>query len=231
MLVDLMEVLSQEEGLQRIRLSSIEPTDVTDELIEAMSSFEKVCPHFHIPLQSGDNEVLERMNRRYRREFFLDLIQKIQAQVSDFVLTTDVMVGFPGETQKQFGQTVNALLKTEPYKLHIFPYSAREGTRASRFRDEVTSQEKKRRRNILLSLERQLRKKVQSRFLGKTLEVLMEENERLPGWAFGRARNYLRIRFPRANGSLSGSFSVQIERIEETDLIGTLMSNQNHMVG
>ncbi|MBI1978151.1 MAG: tRNA (N(6)-L-threonylcarbamoyladenosine(37)-C(2))-methylthiotransferase MtaB [Candidatus Omnitrophica bacterium] len=226
MLTDLIEVLSQEEGLQQIRLSSIEPTDVTDELIEAMTSFRKACPHLHIPLQSGDNGVLERMNRRYRREFFLDLIQKIRARVSNFVLTTDVMVGFPGETQEQFDQTVDVLLKTEPYKLHIFPYSAREGTRANRFQDEVMPQEKKRRRDILLSLECQLREKVQSKFLGKTLEVLIEENKSLSGWAFGRARNYLRIRFPHEGGSRSGFFEVQIEGIEETDLIGTLVSNQ-----
>ncbi len=221
MLVDLLEDLSKISDLKRIRLSSIEPMDVTDKLIEAMASMEKVCPHLHIPLQSGDDQVLERMNRRYRRHFYKELIQKIYEHVEDFVLTTDVMIGFPGETNSQFDQTVELLIETEPYKLHIFPYSPRERTRAAQFQDLVADSEVRRRKEVLLLLEEKLRKDVQRKFLGQTMDILVEESKTEAGWVSGRGPNYLKVRFPLENSVPGNIFKIQLERIEGKELIGS----------
>ncbi len=217
-------VFSLINGLRRIRLSSIEPTDVTDELIEIMAENNKVCSHLHIPLQSGDDQILERMNRRYRRSFFRDLIQKITLRVSDFVLTTDVMIGFPGESTEQFENTVGLLVETQPYKLHIFPYSRREGTRAARFSDLIHGTEMNRRRDILLSVEEKLRQNVQERYLGRNLNVLTEEGNCEEGWVTGRSANYLKVRFPgeRVAGM---NHQVEIVDLNGVDLIGRAVNN------
>ncbi len=221
MLCDLIEQLYLIPDLKRIRLSSIEPTDVTDELIELMSVNEKFCPHLHIPLQSGDDEILKRMNRRYRRYFFIDLTQRLSSKVPDFILTTDIMIGFPGETVSQFENSIETLIETEPYKLHIFPYSSREGTRAAQFLDLIPANEMNRRRNVLLMLEEKLRRKVQERFMGRKLNVLTEEGNGEEGWAVGRSANYLKVRFPAVR-TAGLNYRVLIKEINDTDLIGQI---------
>lgn len=221
MLCDVIERLSLINGLDRIRLSSIEPTDVTDELIDMMAQNDRVCPHLHVPLQSGDDQVLARMNRRYPRDFFRGLIQNLYSQVSDFVLTTDVMIGFPGESLEQFENTVEILSETKPYKLHIFPYSAREGTRAAGFSDLINPVEMNRRRDILLSLEEELRTQVQERYIGRRLNVLIEEGKCEDGWVNGRSANYLKICFPGKR--IAGmNYPVEITGIKGVDLIGCI---------
>lgn len=221
MLTDLLERLSEIEALKRIRLSSIEPTDVTDELISAMARLEKVCPHLHIPLQSGDDAVLKRMNRRYGRDFYRALIQKLRERVGDFVLTTDVMVGFPGETPAQFDQTVELLNETQAMKLHIFPYSPREGTKAMQLEQATVPEgEFRRRRRALLSLEEELRRLVHERFIGRMLEVVPEEKFPLPGWGLGRTRNFLKVRFPMPENGYNSTLRVLIEGMEGEELVG-----------
>ncbi|MBI3999054.1 MAG: tRNA (N(6)-L-threonylcarbamoyladenosine(37)-C(2))-methylthiotransferase MtaB [Candidatus Omnitrophica bacterium] len=229
MLCDLLERLSGISNLKRIRLSSIEPTDVTDELIQAIASMEKVCPHLHIPLQSGDDQVLERMNRRYRSGFYLDLVRKIKERVAHFVLTTDVMVGFPGESVHQFDQTVHLLLEAEPYKLHLFPYSTREGTRAAKFQSLVDGREIERRREVLLLLEEKLRRQVQESFLGGAMDILVEGDQTEDGWASGRAANYLQVHFPVQEKKVGSLFKVQIERIAENKLVGSLLNQEERI--
>lgn len=226
MLVGLLENLSKISDLKRVRLSSIEPTDVTSELIEAMASMQKVCPHLHIPLQSGDDQVLERMNRRYQRHFYLELLQKIYDRVNNFVLTTDVMIGFPGETNSQFDQTAQLLMETEPYKLHIFPYSPREGTRAARYQDLIGDSEVRRRKEVLLLLEEKLRRNVQQKFLGRMMDVLVEGSKTESGWVSGRGSNYLKVRFPLKDNTTRHIFKVQMERIEDRELIGSIAKQE-----
>ena len=219
MLCDIIERLSCIDGLERIRLSSIEPTDVTNELIEMIAQNDRVCSHLHIPLQSGNDEVLKRMNRRYRRDFFRGLIQNLDFQVPDFVLTTDVMIGFPGESLEQFENTVEILSETKPYKLHIFPYSAREGTRAAGFSDLIDPVEMNRRRDILLSLENELRTQIQRRYVSRRLNVLTEEGKCEDGWVNGRSANYLKVCFP--GDRIAGiNYQVEITNIKGADLIG-----------
>ena len=230
MLANLLEHLSLLPDLKRIRLSSIEPTDVTEELIEAMVSMEKVCAHLHIPLQSGDDQVLERMNRRYRRSFYKSLIERIYSRLDDFVLTTDVMVGFPGETDFQFNQTVELLKETKPYKLHIFPFSKREGTRAARFQESISESEILRRKHILLGLEEKLRRNVQERFLGRTLDLVTEESQTKDGWASGRSANYLKVHVLVVEKKPAGSIlKVRVERIEDRELIGSLSEEKERI--
>lgn len=219
MLCDVMERLTSIDGLERIRLSSIEPTDVTPELIDMMADNDKICSHLHIPLQSGDDQVLVRMNRRYRRDFFRDLIQSLQSQVSDFILTTDVMIGFPDESREQFENTVEVLSETRPYKLHIFPYSPRAGTRAANFPGLINPVEMNRRRDILLSLEDELRTRIQERYVGRKVNVLTELGKCEHGWVNGRTSNYLRVCFP--GDQIAGmNYEVEITDVKGADLIG-----------
>ncbi|MBI4357959.1 MAG: tRNA (N(6)-L-threonylcarbamoyladenosine(37)-C(2))-methylthiotransferase MtaB [Candidatus Omnitrophica bacterium] len=225
MLVDLLKALAVISGLKRVRLSSIEPTDVTDELIEAMASLDQVCPHLHIPLQSGDDRILERMNRRYRREFYVDLVRRIRQRVNDFVLTTDVMVGFPGEEDVHFDQTLELLMETKPYKLHIFPYSAREGTRAARFQEVVNEQEVRRRKQILFMLEEKLRRSVQERFMGRTMDVLVEDQHVPRGWVFGRTNNFVRVGVPSEIGCPGDFVKVEVNRVENGELVGDVIDH------
>jgi len=220
MLPELIERLREVKGLMRIRLSSIEPTDVTDELIDSIASVDRVCPHLHIPLQSGDDGVLRGMNRRYGCQFYRNLIQKLYDRMPDFVLTTDVMVGFPGEMSRHFKNTVQLLDDIKPYKLHVFPYSAREGTKANRLANEVSTVEKMERRSLLLELEAEWRKWNEERFLGRKMEVLLEDESREDErWA--RASNFIKLRIPRESQISGELFDVHLVRSVEGLLSGT----------
>lgn len=225
-LAGLLEKLVRIPGLKRIRLSSIEPMDVTKELISAMASFQKVCPHLHIPLQSGDDQILKRMNRRYSSASFRDLVSRIRASVNDFILTTDVIVGFPGEDEGAFESTVALLREAVPYKLHIFPYSRREGTRAAGFNGSVPAPTIKGRKQILLDLEPDLKKIVMSGHVGREACVLTEKNALPSGWAEGRMANYMTVRF-QVPDMAAGSFChVEIQAIEQDNLVGTLLKQK-----
>jgi threonylcarbamoyladenosine tRNA methylthiotransferase MtaB len=223
-LSDLMYELDQITHLKRIRLSSIEPTDVTDDVIEALAVGKKMCPHLHIPLQSGANDILARMNRRYDQTFYIDLIDQIRSRVDNFVLTADVMVGFPGETDSNFHETLQVLEKTLPYKLHIFPYSAREGTRASRLGNAVSCEMKKQRKKILYQLEHKLRKQVLDSFVGHSLDLLVEESGADDAWAHGRSSNFVKVSV--MNGQLSSGQLVyaDITQVNDDALVGRLVS-------
>ena len=228
MLADLLDGLRRISNLKRIRLSSIEPTDVTEELIDAMASIEKVCPHLHIPVQSGDDQILERMNRRYHRHFYIDLVEKLRSRVKNFVLTTDVMVGFPGETHVHFDQTLQLLTGTRPYKLHVFPYSVREGTKAARFQDLVRLEEIRRRKDVLFLLESKLRREVQEEFLGLEMVVLIEDDMPAQVWVAGRGANYLKIRLPIGEMEAGDLVWVRLEAIERGDFIGRPLGKEKY---
>ena len=224
-LIHVLEALHGIEGIQRIRLSSIEPNDVTDSLIETMREIPEVCHHLHIPLQSGSNSILKAMNRRYRKEQYLELVQKLNETLDDFILTTDVMAGFPSETDRDFEETVKALLETRPFKLHIFPYSAREGTRAHSFKS-VPTEIVKQRMDVLFELEEKLKQELKRRYLGRELDILMEDHGDTQ-WLHGRASNYLPVRIP---ASLSSAFyknkliPVKVERLESNFLVGQVLN-------
>ena len=221
-LSNLMEELSKIDGIERIRLSSIEPNDVTHSLIESMKHIPKVCHHLHIPLQSGSNQILKAMNRRYQREKYLELVNHLNEHLDSFILTTDVMVGFPEETDEDFRQTADLLLEARPFKLHIFPYSAREGTKAFSSKSPAADILQKR-RNILLELEKKLRHEIQISYLGTRLKILIEDKTR-SGRSEGRASNYLPVQV--ASPSLlrvGGSYDVEVRSLKEDILMGEIV--------
>lgn len=193
-LVDVLEAIHDVEGIERIRLSSIEPMDIPSSLIRAVATLPKCARHFHLPLQSGSAAILRRMLRRYTPERFLEIVSEIAEAMPDVGLTTDVMVGFPGETEADFAETVRIVEKGGFHRLHVFRYSPREGTPAATYPNQVPSEVAMRRSEELRLLGRRLLRAYQERFLGRTVEVLIEDQREGPrNELAGYAGNYLRI--------------------------------------
>ncbi len=158
----------------RVRLSSIEPNMVSDELIETIAKSEKVCPHLHIPLQSGSTKILRLMNRPYAAEDFMKLIKKVRRTIPGVSITSDVMVGFPGESKKDFKETAKVIRSFLPSRLHIFTYSKRNGTLAARYKNDIDSNQIKRRRRILKDIAEEVSYKYRRDFINRRVEGLVE---------------------------------------------------------
>lgn len=192
LLKDLVEKI---DNLPRIRISSLEMTEITDELLALINdNKEKFCDHFHIPLQGGANNTLKRMNRKYSSSEFLDKIKKIRDVFPDANITTDVMVGFPGETASDFEEAKAFIDSVDFGEMHVFPYSRRPNTRAYDFSDQVDEITKKFRTNELLNLSKEKAIKYRKNFIGKTVEVLVEKVQN--GIAYGHSANYINVEFP-----------------------------------
>lgn len=189
----LLREMCQISGVDRIRLSSIEPFDVRDDLIECMASEKKICPHLHIPLQSGDDGILKRMRRGYRSDDFCALIDKLCKQMSGFAFTTDVIVGFPGEDEAAFENTFKVLEKTKPFKMHIFPFSPREGTDAAGFDDRVSPQVIKKREERLYALQEANFRAVAEIFMGNRESVFIEDYDNDKGRYRARLAQYIPV--------------------------------------
>ena len=213
-LLALIRTIHAVDGIRRIRLGSLEPGIITEEFAEAIAALPKVCPHFHLSLQSGCDTVLERMNRRYRSEEYMEKCRLLRRVYDRPALTTDVIVGFPGETEEEFEASRAFVEEVNFYETHIFKYSRREGTRAAAMPDQIPEQEKTRRSHILLELDAQRRQEYMESFLGEEKEVLLEEKVELDGknWWVGYTREYLKAIVPddgknRANEMISVRFS------------------------
>ena len=192
-LIDLLEDLNKVEGLKRIRLSSIEPMIMTDEFIERLSKLDKICHHFHLSLQSGCDETLKRMNRRYTTAEFMEVVKRIREKYEDANLTTDVIVGFPGETDAEFEKTYNFLKEVKFYKMHVFKYSQREGTKAALMLDQVDGNIKEQRSQKLIELSNKNQRDYNKQYIGKEVEVLFEEKE---GNNYkGHTGNYIMVKY------------------------------------
>lgn len=198
----LLEKLSEVEGLERIRLGSLEPGIVTEEFAAHISALPKVCPHFHLSLQSGSDTVLRRMNRRYDTAGYLGAVERLRKYYTDPAVTTDVIVGFPGETEEEFAQTQNFLRQVGFYEMHIFKYSRRHGTRAAAMEGQLTEAEKAVRSERLMKLEREMSRAYRETFLGKTEEVLFEEPVEKDGKRYwvGHTTRYLKAAKEAAPG-------------------------------
>ncbi|MCX5696546.1 MAG: tRNA (N(6)-L-threonylcarbamoyladenosine(37)-C(2))-methylthiotransferase MtaB [Candidatus Omnitrophica bacterium] len=196
-LVNLIEELEKIGQLLRIRLSSIEAADISEALILKLSRSKKLCRHLHIPIQSGDDNVLKDMHRRYTRADYLNLIKKIKRKIPGVAITTDVLVGFPGELQGNFENTMDLVKKIMPLKVHIFPYSRREGTFAAQDRNKEVPVHMIRERLLTLKkLADTCAMDYKKQFLGKKMEVLFEEGcKDSPGWWQGHTDNYILVRF------------------------------------
>jgi threonylcarbamoyladenosine tRNA methylthiotransferase MtaB len=191
---DVIEACARVEGIDRIRLSSIELTDLGQPLRDAFRDVPKLCPHIHLPLQSGDNEVLSRMNRRYTREEYRDVILQMKDLVPDFEFSVDVMAGFPGETEEQFENSLDLLNALRPLKCHVFPYSRREGTRAADWK-VLSPQVVRERVRRLTEAAGRISAEVRGRYLGRTLEILAEHENERTGISEGFTPNYLKVFF------------------------------------
>jgi threonylcarbamoyladenosine tRNA methylthiotransferase MtaB len=200
---DLSEVLrrlSSAEGLLRLRLSSLEPMYLTKGLIDAIAETPKVCHHLHIPLQSGDNAILKAMNRNYTRDDYLELISYVRKKMPDCGVTTDIIVGFPGEGEREFQNTIDLISKVEFSRVHVFTYSKRERTPAAGFTDQIDAMIKKQRNKVLHKLRNKYMKKFAQQYLGKQVEVLVEQKGE------GLTSNYIRCFF---NGPIDSSGSLK----------------------
>ncbi len=173
-LADLIKIILNESPFPRIRLSSINPDDLSNDLINLWAQNDRLCPHFHISLQSGSDSVLKRMGRKYDTEQYSGLVSKIREQIPDVQITTDVIVGFPGETEEEFAETINFVKKMKFLKVHVFRYSPREGTRAAKMSDQIQESIKKDRAVKLQKLEAEIRQKILQGYVGKEVEVLFE---------------------------------------------------------
>ncbi|MDX5475340.1 MAG: tRNA (N(6)-L-threonylcarbamoyladenosine(37)-C(2))-methylthiotransferase MtaB [Bacillaceae bacterium] len=186
----------QVKGLKRIRISSIEASQITDEVIEVLKSSDKVVRHLHVPLQSGSNSVLKRMRRKYTMEFFGERLDRLKEALPGLAVTSDVIVGFPGETEEEFMETYNFINKHKFSELHVFPYSKRTGTPAARMEDQVEEEVKNERVHRLIALSDQLAKEYASNFENQVLEVIPEEEYKEKpnsGLYVGYTDNYLKV--------------------------------------
>lgn len=191
-LTDLINELSKIEDLLRIRISSIEITELNDKFLNMLSTNKKVCDHLHIPLQAGSDEILKRMNRKYDLKYYEEKIKKIRMIRPDISITTDIIVGFPYETDKLFNETLEFSRKMSFSKIHVFPYSIRLGTSAANMPNQVDESIKKERVKKLMDLSETMEKEYYNKFVGKELDILVEECDN--NVSIGHSSNYLMIR-------------------------------------
>jgi len=194
-LAQLLRDLEQVENLERIRISSIEASQLTDEVIDVIDKSTKVVRHLHIPLQSGSDTVLKRMRRKYTMAHFSERLQKLHKALPGLAVTSDVIVGFPGETEEEFQETYDFIVKHQFSELYVFPYSMRTGTPAARMTDQIDEEVKNERVHRLIELSNQLAKDYASKFDQTVLEVIPEEKGSTDGKLVGYADNYMKIEF------------------------------------
>ena len=201
-LLELTKRLHQISGVKRIRFGSLEPRLITEEFARELSAMEKICPHFHLSLQSGCDATLKRMNRHYTCEDYLYRCGILRKYFEDPAITTDVIVGFPGETDEEFAETKKFLEKIHFYEMHVFKYSRRAGTRADRMPDQVPEPVKTKRSAELLALEKEMSKAYRASFLGRETEVLLEEPVEIGGvrYMVGHTKEYVKAAVPEAGG-------------------------------
>lgn len=215
----LFERLDRIPGDWRMRLSSVEAVEINDDFIAAAAACEHLCPQFHPSLQSGSEPVLRRMRRRYSIAKFLDKLDRLREKLDDPAFTTDVIVGFPGETDEEFEHTVAACRAAGFMKIHIFPFSARKGTSAATFPDQVPPDLRKARCDRLAEVERELATSFYARHVGRPLEVLVEQPAaNAPGWFDGTDRRYIPVRL-RADESAVGRFVSAVGREVHRDYL------------
>ncbi|WP_270456769.1 tRNA (N(6)-L-threonylcarbamoyladenosine(37)-C(2))-methylthiotransferase MtaB [Faecalimonas umbilicata] len=194
-LLSLIQAVHAIEGIERIRLGSLEPRIITEEFASALSALPKICPHFHLSLQSGCEETLKRMNRKYSAEEYFEKCMLLRKYFENPALTTDIIVGFPGETEEEFEESRAFVEKVNFYETHIFKYSKRQGTKAAVMPNQVPEPEKTKRSNTLLALDERNRKAYEEQFSGKETEILVEEQMEKDGKTYwiGHTKEYIRL--------------------------------------
>lgn len=219
-LADAIEAVSSVSGIERIRLGSLEPTIITPEFAERISNIDKLCPAFHLSLQSGCDKTLKAMNRKYTAFQYAESVANLRRYFKDCAVTTDVIVGFPGESDADFMESCDFIEKIGFSKIHIFPYSKRRGTKAALMEDQLSKAVKRRREKILMETEQKCRYEFLTRFIGRSVRVLAEQCEN--GVCSGFTDSYVQVKFV-GDESLCNTFAdVRVNEICDNYLYGTL---------
>ena len=217
-LIDLLEEINKIDGIERIRLGSIEPLLITEDFMERLIKLEKVCHHFHLSLQSGCTETLKRMNRRYTAEEFEVIVERLRKYYQDVILTTDIIVGFPNESEEEFECTYEYLKKINFYKMHVFKYSPRKGTKASEMPEQIPGDIKEIRSKRLLELSDNNEIRFLDSYIGKTVEVLFEECDE-QGYYKGHTANYIMVKVKSEEDLSNKIVNVVVRKRDELCLI------------
>ena len=222
---DLIERIHRVEGLERIRLGSLEPRIITREFAEKLAGLPEFCPHFHLSLQSGCDATLKRMNRHYTTEDYLRRCGILREIFDHPAITTDVIAGFPGETEEEFEETRRFLETVRFYEMHVFKYSKRQGTRAAVMEDQVSEQVKARRSDVLLELEKTMSREYRERFAGSRVSVLFEEAAEIGGkwYMMGHTPQYVRAALPLEDGMNREEFGGRIMELFASGLLNDEM--------
>ena len=215
---DLTKELENVDGIERYRISSIEPNLITNEIIETVKTSKKFMPHFHIPLQSGSDEVLGKMKRRYRTTLYKDKVEKIVSEIQDVCIGADVIVGFPGETDELFNSTLHFIKELPISYLHVFSYSERENTLAATFEGVVPKQKRSERSKKLRILSDKLQRAHYQKYLGTTQTALMEQ-ENKNGFLFGFTDNYIKVKIPYSKELMQKKIKIKLLSFDENGQI------------
>lgn len=221
-LVDLVKAVDQVDGLERLRVSSIDPDEIDDDLADAILNGKTTCNSMHIVLQAGSNSVLKRMNRKYTRQQFLDTVRRLKTLDPEFTVTTDVIVGFPGETEADFQETLEVMRQVKFAKVHMFPYSERARTRAALYPNKVSHELKQSRKSEVLKVAEQEAFALRSGYVGKTVQIITEdcEDESLLN---GHTKNFLSVQIPRDSFTPNQLLTVKLLANSPTGLQGAVL--------
>ena len=216
-LIDLLEEMNEIEGIERIRLGSIEPLLITEEFVSRLEKLSKICHQFHLSLQSGCDETLNRMNRRYTTEQFKEITKLLRKTFEDAILTTDIIVGFPGESEEEFEKTYEFLKEIKFYKMHVFKYSPRKGTKAAVMPNQIDGNKKEERSRKLIELSNENEKAYNEQYVGKEVEVLFEEEKN--GMWQGHTKNYILAHYKTEENLENKMIKLQCVEAEQEYLI------------
>lgn len=219
-LIDVIERVNEIEGLKRIRLGSIEPRVLTDDVIKRLASVDKLCPHFHISVQSLDNEVLKRMNRKYTREDIFSIVEKIKEKIPNSAFTCDIIVGFPGETDEEFFNTIDGVKKIGFYEVHTFKYSKRKWTRAAKMGNQVDGNVANARSEALIDLAQKMKYEYMSKYLGRKATVLIESYKN--GYLYGYTSNYIKVKVKGDRKLWGCLLEIELDSIKEDLILGDI---------
>lgn len=216
---DLLNEIIKIEGLKRLRISSIEATELNEDILNILRNSDIIVDHLHIPLQAGSNEILKSMNRKYDLKYFEDKIAEIRSIRPDISITTDIIVGFPGETEELFKETLNTVRRINFSKVHVFPYSERKGTKSERLPNKIPTNIKKDYVKRLIELSKELEIEYASKFIGKELEILVEQTK--DGFSYGHTSNYLNVKV-KGNLPHNELIKVKITSVDYPNVIGEI---------
>lgn len=221
-LIELLEQIEKVTDIERIRIGSLEPKLINEEFVKRLANLNKICEHFHLSLQSGCNETLKRMNRRYTVEEFEESAKLLRKYFKDVKLTTDIIVGFPGETEEEFNKTCDFLKKIKFYKMHIFKYSIRKGTVAEKMPDQVDGKLKEERSKILIELSNKNEEEYNQELIGKVVDVLFEERKK--EYFEGHTKNYIMVKVKTTENLQNEIKKVKIVRTENLETYGKIIN-------